>query len=165
MKLASAIALTILAGSVMFSAQTAPGTLDKIYVGRDGLAHVVDASGKDTAMSKEKDQVEVSQPKLSTDRRTAAWLVHQDNCCTSYTIPTRLAVYHGGKKRILGDGLMIYDWCFVADDSHIAMSTGTVHFMQSRHLLLFDIPSARRLQEWTGAQDETPPSWAKNLKQ
>lgn len=165
MKFAIRIAVTVLAAALTISAQTDPRTFEKIYVGTDGLAHLVDVSGKDTAMPKEKDQVEVSEPRLSTDRRTAAWLVHQDNCCTSYTIPTRLAVYHGGKKRILGDGLMIYDWCFVADDSQIAMSTGTVHFTDSRHLLLFDIRSGHRLQEWTGAPDQTPPSWAKDLQQ
>jgi hypothetical protein len=146
-------------------AQARGATLQKVYIGSDGLAHVIDAAGKDVALPKEKDQVDVSEPKLSPDKQTAGWLVHQDNCCTSYTIPTRLAIYRAGKKRILGDGLMIYDWCFVAGGSQIAMSTGTVHGMEHRHLLLYNTRSGRQLQEWTGKFEETPPSWAKDLKQ
>jgi len=155
---------TLAMGAVLF-AQSKPTTLAKIYVGSDGLAHVVDDTGKDTAIQKEKNQAKVSAPKLSDDKQTAGWLVEEENCCTSYTIPIGLAVYRAGKKRVLGDGLMIYDWCFVSGGAQVALSTGTVHGMTSRHLLLYDIRSGRLLQEWSGEPDATPPTWAKDLKQ
>ena len=70
-----------------------------------------------------------------------------------------------GKKRLLGDGLMIYDWCFVGEGAQVALSTGTVHGMTSRHLALYDVRSGRLLQEWNGDPDATSPIWAKDLKQ
>jgi hypothetical protein len=147
------------------SAQTKSVALAKVYVGKDNLAHLVDTNGKDLAMPKEQGQVEVSEPKLAGDRQTAGWLIHQDNCCTSYSIPTGLLIYRAGKKLNLGDGLMIYDWCFVDGGAKVAMSTGTVHGMETRHLLLYDARSGRKLQEWSGGSDKTPPPWAADLKQ
>jgi hypothetical protein len=159
---ASAIVL-VLATSLF--AQSKSSLLSKIYVGKDGLIHLVDSSGKDIAMPKEQDQVDVSEPKLAEDKQTAGWLIHQDNCCTSYSIPTGLLIYRAGKKLHLGDGLMIYDWSFIDSGAKVAMSTGTVHGMESRHLLLYNAHSGRQLEEWNGKLDEAPPSWAKDLKQ
>jgi hypothetical protein len=157
-------AITLAMGSVLF-AQSKPTTLAKIYVGSEGLAHVVDDKGKDTAIHKEKNQAAVSAPKLSADRLAAGWLIEQENCCTSYTIPTSLAIYRAGKKRLFGDGLMIYDWCFVGEGAQVALSSGTVHGMTSRHLTLYDIRSGRLLQEWSGDPGAASPIWAKDLKQ
>jgi hypothetical protein len=147
-------------------AQSRAGLFTKVYIGTDGLAHLVDDAGKDLAMPKEKDQVAVSAPRLAADKQTAGWLIEQENCCTSYPIPTGLALYKAGKKKqLLGDGLMIYDWCFVEGAAQVAMSTGTVHGMTERHLLLYDVSSSRQLQEWSGKPDEAAPVWAKDLKQ
>jgi hypothetical protein len=146
-------------------AQSKPTTFTRIYVGSDGLAHLVDDTGKDMAMPKEKEQVSISTPKLSADKQTAGWLIEQENCCTSYPIPTGLALYKAGKKRVIGDGLMIYDWCFTGGGAQAALSSGTVHGMTERHLLLYDVSSGRLLQEWNGAPDASPPDWAKDLKQ
>jgi hypothetical protein len=84
--------------------QSKPTTLVKVYVGSDGLAHVVDSKTGDRAIPKEANQVAVSAPRLAVDKRTAGWLTEQDNCCTSYTIPTGLIIYRAEKKRLLGDG-------------------------------------------------------------
>jgi hypothetical protein len=62
--------ITLATGSVIF-AQSKPTALAKIYVGPEGLAHVVDDTGKDTAIHKEKNQAAVSAPRLSDDRQTA----------------------------------------------------------------------------------------------
>jgi hypothetical protein len=157
-------AVTIAVGSVLV-AQSKITALAKVYVGADGLAHVVDGRAKDTPIHKEKNQAGVSSPKLAADKQAAGWLIEQENCCTSYTIPTILAVYRGGKMRLLGDGLMIYDWCFVGEGVQVAMSTGTVHGMTSRHLRLYDVRTGRVLQEWNGAPDASAPNWAKGLQQ
>jgi len=113
--------MTLAAASVLF-AQPKPTALVKIYVGPDGLAHVVDGQGKDVAIQKEKTQVAVSAPKLTPDKQSAGWLILQDNCCTSYPIPTSLAIYTAKKTRLVGNGLMVYDWCFVGEGSYVALS-------------------------------------------
>jgi hypothetical protein len=129
-----AVALALVA---VLPAASKTARLTKVYAGSDGLAHVVDSKGKDRTIPRENKQVSVSAPKLAADNQTAGWLVEQDNCCTSYTIPTRLIIYRAGKKRVVGDGLMIYDWCFVGEGSQVALSTGTVHGMTFRHVLLY----------------------------
>src|SRR5262249_3227782 len=155
----------ILVLASVLSAQTKPALLEKIYVGKDGLVHLIDVAGKDVTMPKEKGQVEVSAPKLAEDKLSAGWLVHEDNCCTSYSIPTSLIIFRRDAKRTIGDGLMIYDWCFVDRGEKVAMSTGTVHGMQSRHLLLYNAQSGRQLEEWNGDFEAIPPTWAKDLSQ
>jgi hypothetical protein len=165
MKATSVICATTLAVVSVLPAHSKPTTLVKVYVGSDGLAHVIDSKRKDRAIPKEKNQVAVSAPKLAADKQTAGWLIEQENCCTSYSIPTGLAIYQAGRKRLLGDGLMIYDWSFVGEGSQVALSTGTVHGMISQHLLLYDSRNGQMLQEWSGDLDKAAPTWAKDLAQ
>jgi len=153
----------ILASTLL--AEPKPPRLLKVYVGSDGVAHVVDIKGNDFAIPKEKEQVGVSAPKLSPDKQTAGWLVQRENCCTSYTIPSSVALYRGGKTRILGDGLLIYDWCVVGEGLQVALSAGTVHGIESRHLILYDVRSGRQLSEWNGDPGASGPLWAKDLNQ
>jgi hypothetical protein len=60
---------------------------------------------------------------------------------------------------------MIYDWGFVGEGSQVALSTGTVHGMISRHLLLYDSRNGQMLQECSGDLDKAAPTWAKDLAQ
>ena len=124
MKSASAICALMVAIASGLLAQSKPTTLLKVYVGPDGLAHVVDVKGRDKVIRKEREQVGVSSPKLAADKQTAGWLIESKNCCTSYAIPTRLAIYNDRKKRLLADGLMVYDWCFVDGGLQVAMLPG-----------------------------------------
>jgi hypothetical protein len=66
--------MTLAAASALF-AQPKAAALAKVYVGSDGLAHVVDGQGKDVAIPKEKTQVAVSEPKLAPDEQSAGWLI------------------------------------------------------------------------------------------
>jgi hypothetical protein len=163
MKVRLATCVMVLAAASVLFAQPKPVALVKVYVGSDGLAHVVDGKGKDAAIPKEKTQVAVSAPKLAPDKQTAGWLILQENCCTSYPIPTSVAIYTAKKTRLLGDGLMVYDWCFVGEGLQVALSTGTVHGMTSRHLLLYDSRSALLLEEWNEEMGEALPTWATDL--
>jgi hypothetical protein len=155
--------MTLSVASVLF-AQPKATALVKVYVGSDDLAHVVDGQGKDVAIPKEKAQVAVSAPKLAPDKQSAGWLILQDNCCTSYPIPTSVAIYTAKKTRLLGDGQMVYDWCFVGEESQVALSTGTVHGMTSRHLLLYSL-SGMLMEEWNEEMGEALPTWARDLTQ
>ena len=77
MKATSVICATTLAVVSVLPAHSKPTTLVKVYVGSDGLAHVVDSKRKDRAIPKEKNQVAVSAPKLAADKQTAGWLIEQ----------------------------------------------------------------------------------------
>lgn len=90
--------LTTLAVVSVLPAKSEPTTLVKVYIGPDGLAHVVDSKGKDRAMPKEKNQIAVSAPKLAADKETMGWLIEHENCCTLYSIPAGLTIYKAGKK-------------------------------------------------------------------
>ena len=146
------------------AAGRAPSQLVRAYIGSDGGAHVVDGAGRDVALPKQPGQVAASDPRLSPDRRFAGWLIEEANCCTSYPIPLRLALYWSGRVTIISDGLMIYDWTFVAG-RRVAISTGTVHGATARHLALFDARTGRRLGEWTGPSTSAAPAWAATLRQ
>jgi hypothetical protein len=146
----------------VFPAPAKPTPLVKVYVGSDGLAHGVDGRVETERFQKKKIKLRLV-PKLAADRQTAGWLTEQENCCTSYAIHTGLTIYEDGKKRLLGDGLLIYDWSFVGEGSQVALSTGAVHGMTSRHFLLYDSRTGKVLQEWNGELDQAPPTWAKDL--
>lgn len=148
------------------NAQTHTEPLAKVYAGADGLAHIVSASGEDRAIGREPEQVAVESLQLSSDRRAVGWLVEVKNCCTSYPIPTRLVIYdETGRKHIMTDGLMIYDWKFAQNGHAAAVSSGTVHGMTYRNLTLYSVSSGKALQHWEGNQDAVPPPWAQSLEQ
>jgi hypothetical protein len=159
MKKYLACAAALLAASLLF-AQSEHAPFSKVYIGSDRLAHVVDAAGKDTAFPKEQGQVAVDSPDISPDKQSAGWLIEEDNCCTSYPIPTGLLIYSQGKKRILGTGQMIYDWCFVKGGKEVALSAGPVHNPVGQDVLRFDTESSKLLQEWSGGVEDSRPDWA-----
>lgn len=107
----------------------------------------------------------MDSPDISEDKQSAGWLVEEDNCCTSYPIPTSLLVLRSGKKHRLGTGQMIYDWCFIKNGEQIALSSGPVHNPDGQDLLRYDAGSGMLLQEWFGDLDAPRPDWAACLKQ
>jgi len=157
---------TLLAALALTSlAEAASTSLAKVFIGPDGLAHIVDAAGRDQTFTRETGQVSVADPRLSDDRRAAGWRVEELNCCTSYPIPLRLAVYRNGRKQIISPGLMIYDWAFVAGGREVALSSGVVHGATERTFDLYSVRSGRRLAHSTGDARATPPRWALRLRQ
>ncbi len=156
--LLSVAGFLVLSGPLV--AQKPPASFRKVFVGADGLAHMVARNGTDQAVPAEPQQVAVSSPALSPDGRTAGWLVEVENCCTSYPIPLSLVLYSGSSHRALGDGLMIYSWCFAPRTATVAIASGTVHGMQGQNLTLYNIRSGKQLKQWTGDDDAKPPTWA-----
>ncbi len=82
-----------LAATTLLTAQSARAPFSKVYIGHDGLAHVVDAEGKDIVFPKEQGQVAVDSPDISPDKQSAGWLTEEDGIGTSYLIPTGLLIY------------------------------------------------------------------------
>jgi hypothetical protein len=159
------LAMLLATLAVGSGAGAASPTLAKVFVGPDGLAHIVGAAGRDQTFTRETGQVSVADLRLSDDRRAAGWRVEELNCCTSYPIPLRLAVYRDRRKQIISPGLMIYDWVFVASGREVALSSGVVHGATERTLDLYGVRSGRRLAHWTGVATAKPPAWASGLKQ
>ncbi len=149
-----------LSSSVLLAAQNSTPRFRRVYTGHDALAHVVTRSNTDRAIPAEPQQVAVSSPALSADGRIAGWLVEVENCCTSYPIPVSLVLYSESSHRVIGDGLMIYSWCFVPRTATVAIASGTVHGMQGQNLTLYNIRSGKQVRQWTGDDDAKPPTWA-----
>ena len=152
--------VVLLLSSTTLLAQTKPQIFSKVYVGTDGLACR-------RCGWKRSRRVQGEGPGRSQRPET---IPRQVGSCTRtisapYSIPIGLVVYRGGKTLLLGDGLMIYDWCFVGQDEQIAMSTGSIHGMESRHLILYDTASGRQRKEWRGPENANPLTWAKGLEQ
>lgn len=170
----SRICLTIVA--LLFCAATANSqnalTIARVYIANadgvevtndSGNVHVVDSSGKDTIPSKLRDQVSCSSAKISADKTTAGWLVNYENCCTSYPIPTTLALYRAGKViQTISPGRSIYDWRFWKSDQ-VALSSGPVHG-GAVQMGLYDVRTGKLLKEWAVEEKRTPPDWAKGLR-
>ncbi len=157
--------LTILVALATGLAARSVGSLTRVYAGSDGAAHVVDATGRDTALPKQRGQVAVSEPRLSPDHSAAGWLIEEDNCCTSYPIPLRLGLYRNGRVTILSaDWGMIYDWAFEDGGAEVAISTGVVHGRSTAYLELYEVRSGRRVSRWIASPDDRPPSWAAGLR-
>ena len=152
--------LAALTGTTLLTPQSARAPFSKVYVGSDGLAHLVDATGKDTPFPKEQGQVAVDSPDISEDKQSVGWLVEEDNCCTSYPIPTGLFVLRSGKKHRLGTGQMVYDWCFIKGGKEVALSAGPVHNPDGQDVVRFDTESGKQLQEWYGDLEAPRPAWA-----
>ena len=154
---------SVLALAVAGWSEAASAKLSKAYIGQDGLAHVVTQHGEDRGIPKAEGQVAVADPKLASDDRTAGWLIEQDNCCTSYPIPTRIGIYRDGKTILLNSGLMIYSWNFRGGGKQVVASIGTVHGMESVDFVLYDARVGKVLKEWSGASGQNPPEWTKAL--
>lgn len=144
--------------------------IDRVYVDSNCVVHIVEHSGSDKSIPKEKDQVGTDMVKIAEDRKTAGWTAEYPNCCTSYPIPLVLVIYRDGRVRHrLGDGMMIYDWKFRQGGRQIAFCSGTVHGPTTHHCELHDARTGRTLatvdRAWqdSGTEDKYPP-WARRLQ-
>lgn len=144
-----------------------PVTLTKIYVdAKSGRVHLVDSSAKDFEIPPDKDQVDVAQPRLADDHRTAGWLIESKvDDGTSYPIPLCLVVYRDAKiiRRFPTD-MAIGDWQFVAGAKQVAFSTNTLHGDHPAHLELHDIASGELLAQYDQAPGSHAPDWAKGIE-
>ncbi len=140
-----------------------PPAFLKAYVGPDGLVHLVDGTRHDRTMAKETDQRAVSVPKVSADGRTAGWLVEEDNCCTTYPIATRLVLQNTRTRHVISNGFMLYDWCF-ADNTKVAVASGTVHNMTREILGLYAAASGILLRQARRSLNSDRPKWARCLR-
>jgi hypothetical protein len=165
---------TLAVAGQLAGVSSAPETerlINKAYVDSSGTVHVVEHSGSDKSIPKEKDQVGASMLKITVEKKTAGWTAEYANCCTSYPIPMTLVIYHDGRIRHrLHDGMMIYDWKFWAHGRQIAFCTGTTHGRSTGHCELHDVESGRTLatveprRVVADPRDYKYPPWAQSLQ-
>ena len=145
-------------------APAATGLIANMRADANGRVHIVGSSGQEVLMPKEKGQVGVESLQVAPNKRTAGWLVDNDNCCTSYPIALTLIIYRVGKPLLrLGDGMMICDWKFVNDGSQVAFSTNTVHGDFAPHYELHEVANGKVLAKLNGHLDANAPEWAAKL--
>lgn len=118
----------------------------------------------------------ITEPKLAEDKRTIAWTEQFDNCCTSYSIPLVLAVYHSGKSIVeIQQGEMVWRWMFLDGGKRIAAVWGPVH-CDTGDYQLYDTEIGHLIDEvLAGAEVDgkngnihrlraDAPAWAKQLE-
>jgi hypothetical protein len=146
------------------SARGKRGSIARVYIDSEGALHLVDAAGRDAKVSKEKDQVAFSSPQVAGDNQTVGWLAEFPNCCTSYPIPMTLVIYRDGKIiQQLKPGMMIVDWRFRVGGRQVAFCTNTVHGDSAPHCELYDVNSAKLLEEFDGNAGERSRTWMDGL--
>jgi len=111
-----------------------------------------------------------SEVQLAEDRQTLGWTVDVENCCTSYPIPLRLAVFrHDHVLHIFQHGLMIWDWMFVQGGKQVAIVFGTVRGTEVSDYRLYDVETGKLISEASGDVETQSlpaeaPEWAKRVE-
>jgi hypothetical protein len=104
---------------------------------------------------KQGDQEGFDNIAISPNGDAVGWLDLYPNCCTSYPIPLKLAVYMNGKLRTFtGSGLSISRWHFTSDGHRVAFEQETVHGNWGVHYELRDIASRRLVTEYDPSIDQ-----------
>ena len=84
--------------------------------------------GTVAAPRNEPDQEGFDEPRIAPDRHTVGWLMLEENCCTSYPLPTELVLFRDGHivRRFTGD-TAIWAWTFSPDGKAVAWRERTAH--------------------------------------
>jgi hypothetical protein len=132
-------------------------SVSRAYCGKDKKAHVVYANGVVTTVAPQQKQVGCGGISVAEDKRTVGWSVLVENCCTSYPIPTAVALYRNGKKTLIPSDQMIWQWHFLDRGNRVAVLSGPVHGSPAK-AVLYDAHDGKVL---TSRNGEGPaPAWA-----
>src|SRR5437899_5609528 len=63
-----------------------------------GRLHIQTSDGRSIILPKERDQEGFDRIAISPDGHAVGWVELYPNCCTSYPIPLKLAVYMNGRS-------------------------------------------------------------------
>ena len=133
-------------------------TISRAYVDDDGNAHLVFANGTGKVMRREPQQIRCEGIAITHDRKTVAWSVLVENCCTSYPIPTSVAVYRNGRTFTISTGQMIWQWHFQGSE-RLALLSGPVHGWATE-ANLYTLRTGKIMESWNGKGDA--PRWAED---
>ena len=122
--------------------------------------------GKSDQMPDGERQVGFSDVAISPDGQAVGWTALFPNCCTSYPIPMLVEVYIAGKRRTFDPAIAPWHWCFVDGVGKIAALSTTVHGPQNEIIELWDIPTGKKLEDFTWMEGESnprAPAWVANI--
>ena len=136
-----------------------------------GRLHIQTSDGRSIILPKERDQEGFDRIAISADGHAVGWVELYPNCCTSYPIPLKLAVYMNGTLRTFtGSELPIWQWHFTPD-GNVAFEQETVHGNLGVHYELRDIITGRLVSEYNPSidseghplPDQPAPQWVADL--
>lgn len=121
------------------------------------------------------DQVEFGSPQISPDQSHVGWLALEANCCTSYAVPMTLVVMdeHHHTREFVGNGLPIFDWCFLPDSKSVAYMQTVLHGTNFKHFEHRSLDDGRLLAVYDYPDDlsenatarRNAPAWVKCVPQ
>ena len=96
---------------------------------------------------KPEEQVMVSVPLISKDQKYIGWDIHENNCCTSYPVPTSVGFYSRGKTYIVNaGGQMVSNWHYSPQKGRVIIETETVHGMSEPNIDEYDIKTGKKIR-------------------
>jgi hypothetical protein len=111
-------------------------------------------------------QVGFTDIAISPDGQAVGWTALFPNCCTSYPIPMLVEVYSAGRRRTFDPAIAPWHWCFVDGVDKIAALSTTVHGLQNEIIELWDIPTGKKLEDFTWMEGESyprAPAWVAGI--
>ena len=111
-----------------------------------------------------------SGAELAQDQQTLGWTVNVENCCTSYSIPLNVVLFHD--RRVLhtiDQGQMVWSWMFVQAGKQVAVVFGPTHGPEVGDYRLYDVQTGELVSEVSGDEDTQAltadtPDWARQLQ-
>jgi hypothetical protein len=147
----------IVALSILPCCSVVAQTVTSASVVGDGRVVLVFSKNAKRTIPAEDGQVGCENVGIALDRRTVAWSVLIENCCTSYPVPVSVVVYRDSRKVLLSPGQMVWDWRFIGRGDRISILSGPVHG-SANTAFLYDSRTGKLLQLWNGKGP--PPEWA-----
>lgn len=133
------------------------GNLVKAYADKARNVHVVTASGKDIRLTKDRRADDV---RLAPDGESASWLELAYFAADGREWPTELHVYHGGRTRSTKCGLIIREYWFWKNGTHVAIDCGGLHFAGLE--TLYEVRTMKEVDSFDQAEVpvEKRPEWS-----
>lgn len=86
------------------------------------------SNGRSGTIAPAKDQVRLTNAKVSDDGQVVGWLAEYKTCCASYSLPLRLEVrMPNGQRRTFPSEQPVWGWCFVYRRMAVAYRHSPTH--------------------------------------
>ena len=165
MKLFDCIAVVF--GIAVLSSRAQSQTYRSVELDSAGQLSIMLSSGAVLTPPKLRDQVSFSQPMISGDHKTVAWLANYTDPSaaqdSSNRIAGRLVLYRAGHVlRSFSTDQVFWSWKFSNHDTDIAFCTGPTHGGASG-CELHRSASGRLQAKWDTHSSGKPPLWVRGL--
>ena len=145
----------------------AQATFRRADLDAQGRLRLTTSTGRIVLPPKDSEQVGFEQVAISPDHRAVGWVALYPNCCTTYPVPLKLIILTAGRAdTLVGTGLPIWRWAFVADGRRVAFRQAPVHGSPSSHYELHEVSTGRLVSTFDPPSDTVrdAPAWARALE-